>query len=81
MSENPDLITPELFEPIKNILREAPAMDLDSISVTIVGQLKDGQKLVKADWNGNTHLLSDRTMNALAKLGITINDNPDNYVF
>lgn len=50
-------------------------------ALTVIGNLPDGNKLVQAEWTGEKHTLSPRTLKALQTLGMTVNDNPDNYVF
>lgn len=53
--------------------------DANAGTVTVIGKVKDG-KLVKS-WNGRTTVLSDRTLNALEKIGVTIVDDPNQYLF
>jgi hypothetical protein len=50
-------------------------------TVTVIGALKGGAKLVKAEWNGQTIQLSERTLKAIQSLGVTVDDNPDKYLF
>jgi hypothetical protein len=62
------------------ILQEAP---LDTPTVRVIGKLNDGESVVvKPEWTTNGAItLSKRTISALEKIGITVDDNPDNYVF
>lgn len=64
--------------------KEVTAIDTDGVmiapSVTVIGKLSDG-KLIKADWNGTTTQMSDRTLNAIQKLGVTVNDDENRYLF
>lgn len=75
--------TPEEMTAVTTILQEANPMD--NPTLTVIGILNKGTdketKLIKADWSGVTTPLSPRTLSALEKLGIGVNDNPDNYVF
>lgn len=77
------LANPDEMAAVTTVLQEANPMD--NPTLTVIGILNKGTdketRLVKADWNGRTSSLSPRTLNALEKLGITVEDKPENYVF
>lgn len=75
--EAPVSVSTEDVQAATAILSEAP---VDNPVVQVIGVL-NGAKLVKATWNGQTTTLSDRTISALQKIGITVEDKKDNYVF
>lgn len=76
-------VTPEEMTAVTTVLQEANPMD--NPTLTVIGILNKGTdketKLVKADWSGVTTPLSPRTISALEKLGINVNDNEQDYVF
>ncbi len=50
-------------------------------TIIVVGILPTG-KLVKPEWAPDvSQVLSDRTINALTKLGINVIDEPEKYLF
>lgn len=53
----------------------------DVPSITVLGMVPSGDKLIKADWNGTTTLLSGRGIASLAKLGIIVKDDEADYLF
>lgn len=63
---------------------EANEMARDNNStpvITVIGALPDGNKVTMAEWTGEKHVLSPRTLNALSTLGIDVRDNAENYLF
>lgn len=76
-------INPDDTAQVIGLLQEANPME--NPTLTVIGILNKGTdketKLVKADWSGVTTPLSPRTISALEKLGINVNDEPGNYVF
>lgn len=59
-----------------------PATAISGPVVTVLGTLPGGNKLVRAEFGERVQLsLSQRTIGALGKLGITVNDEPGKYIF
>jgi hypothetical protein len=49
-------------------------------TITVIGKFRGGM-LVRAEWSGQQHQLSERTMEGLKVLGVNIVDDPANYLF
>lgn len=65
---------------IANLITEAQTMATDNPTITVIAKL-NGSKVVRSEWSGATNTLSDRTIAAVGKLGITVVDDPTNYLF
>jgi hypothetical protein len=68
------------LEAANQILKEAP---VDQPTVHVIGVLNGGEaKVVKPDWTSQGAVtLSERTLQALEKIGIAVVDKPEEYVF
>jgi hypothetical protein len=53
---------------------------IENPTITVIGLFRGG-RLVRCDWNGMQHSLSDKTLEAVKTLGINVIDDASNYLF
>jgi hypothetical protein len=85
MSESPETdYSPEQWrtQPDSAALNYQEAKEMAAPIITVIGTLKDGSRVVKGDWDSATSgQVSERTLAAIAAIGITVSDEPDKYLF